>query len=54
MSGVFDLRRIRYVLYEANGKLSVLREDPAPLTEVMRAGVRDAQGNVSLAPSMQA
>jgi len=41
--GVFDLSLIRYVLYEANGKLSVLREDQAPLTEVMQAGLRDAQ-----------
>jgi uncharacterized membrane protein YcaP (DUF421 family) len=42
--GVLRLAEIRYVLYEATGGLTIVREDAGPDTEVLTAGLQHAAG----------
>lgn len=50
--GVFSLERLRYVLYETKGELTVVRESGSPGDpELVRAALRDAAGYAAHQPN---
>lgn len=42
--GALHLDELRYVLYEATGGLTIVREDAGPETEILKVGLRQAAG----------
>lgn len=42
--GALHLEKIRYVLYEATGGLTIVRQDTGPETDVLKAGLEHAAG----------
>lgn len=53
LKGVFDVRELRYVLYEAKGGLTIVRREDEPGSPLVDVALRSSTGYTERAPSDQ-